>query len=460
MRLPLLALALAATPEFPEQVFLKTKTESLSASHQLVLRDGGIWWRSTSAPDAGWGPVPPDGLPGTTGRIAAIKELLPNLGPEKGFVRPTAITEISADGDNLLAIGDGQRAWYGKLSTATWSDTWGPPGAKGPLKIDFSPRGIAMSHRRIPYADLDGNEHPVTAGVTTVYALSSDGREILFADPWLPPRFERKLCMPLHGTLVGEGISASASTIFVIDGSGRSFTRLADFDTIGSDPALPYSWKREKREGPAALVRTLPGEDWKEHPRPPGPATTRITVLQTGPKNEDRELRIEGEGQYWFKKLNDGVWQSKKTGLPAGGPLVDALAQTVAESKSEAMAGKASGKGTQGLKVSISDFDPDCSPAKLTFKKGEEQAELWLHFHDTLLDLKKNVRRLDGALLLPEEGLPKAFLAQNLKAFMGDGPFLEVRLEVEAAKLKIKAKNGLKGGAFAAEFARPKKKGK
>ena len=45
---------------------------------------------------------------------------------------------------------------------------------------------FAMSHRKIPYEDLDGNPHPVTAGVTTVYALLEQGRRLSYADPWLP----------------------------------------------------------------------------------------------------------------------------------------------------------------------------------------------------------------------------------------------------------------------------------
>lgn len=262
--------------------------------------------------------------------------------------------------------------------------------------------------------------------------------------------------MPLHGTLIGAGLSASASTLFVIDGSGRSFTRLADFDTMGIDPALPYAWKREKREGAAALVRTLPGEDWLEHPRPPGPATARITIVQTGPTNADRELRIEGDGQYWFKKLSDAQWKAQKTGVPAGAPLVDALAETTGPSRSEALFGKAQGKAMKGLALELTDFDPDCSPAKLTVRRADEQLELWLHFHDTLVDLKKNVRSLDGALLLPEGGMPKAFLAENLKPLFKGGAFFEVRLEVDKAKVKLRAKGPPRPGAFAAELTRPK----
>jgi hypothetical protein len=453
----LLGLILSAAPELPSEIVLKTPTESLSASHALALREGKIWWRSNAAPDAGWAPIPPDGLPGPTGRLAAIKELAMDFGADKDFDRPTAVTSITADGDNLLAVGDLGRAWYLKLSSLTWSDSWGPPGKRGPLKLDFAPKAVAMSHRRIPYADLDGNEHPVTAGVTTVYALTPDGRDLYYADPWLPPTWNRKICLPLHGTLIAQGLSASASTIFVIDGSGRSFTRLADFDTIGSDPALPYSWKREKREGVAGNVRTLPGEDWKEHPRPPGPATTRITILQTGTRNADRELRIEGEGQYWFKKLEDDAWQSKKTGGKPGALLVDALAETVGQSRSETLTGTGSGKGTAGVKFTLSDFDPDCSPAKLTLKKGDETVELWLHFHDTLFDLKKNVRELEGALLAPEGGLPRAFMTESVKAMLGGSDtHLEVKLNVDKAKVRLKAKSA-RPGAFSLELNRPKK---
>lgn len=450
-----LSLCLLAAPEVQSAPWLKTPERTFGARHAIEVRDGGLSWKPLGR-DGGYEPLPPDGLPGPTGRVAAIKELAADLGADKGFVRPTAIASVSADGDNLLAISTSRRGYYAKLSTARWTDVWGPLGARGPLMFDFAPKAVAMSHRKIPYEDLDGNAHPVTAGVTTVYALSADGRELYYADPWLPPRFDRRICMPLHGTLIGAGLSASASTLFVIDGSGRSFTRLADFDTLGIDPALPYSWKREKREGAAALVRTLPGEDWKEHPRPPGPATARITIVQTGPTNADRELRIEGDGQDWFKKLGDDVWKSRKTGVPAGAPLVDALAETTGPSRSEALAGRAEGKAMKGLALELTDFDPDCSPAKLAVRRADEQLELALHFHDTLVDLKKNVRSLDGALLLPEGGMPKAFLAENLKAVFKGEAFFEVRLEVDKAKVKLRAKGPPKPGAFSAELTRPK----
>jgi hypothetical protein len=455
-----LLVLLAAAPELPATVSLKTSTESFGATQAVAVREGHLYWKPVDSPDAGWDLFPPDGLPGPTGRIAAIKEAVRDLALDQGFARPTAITQITADGDNLLAIGDGGRAWYAKFSTLTWTDVWGPIGKRGPLKLDFASRAVAMSHRKIPYADIDGNEHPVTAGVTTLYALSSDGRDLFYADPWLPPKFERKICMPAHGTVVGVGLSASASTLFVIDGTGRSFTRLADFDTTGADPALPYSWRREKREGPKSVVRSLPSEDWKEHPRPPGPATNVITILQTGVKNADRELRIEGEGQYWFKKLDDTVWQSKKTGSPAKGQLVDALAEATGPSRSESYTGKASGKGLSGVTLTLSDFDPDCSPAKLTFHRKTDAVEVALHFHDTLIDLKKNVRTLEGALLFPEGGLAKNFLTKDVEALFADA-HLEVKLELEKGKLKLKPARGVPGpqkpGAFSAEFSRAKK---
>ena len=61
--------------------------------------------------------------------------------------------------------------------------------------------------------------------------------------------------MPRKNQFVAASLSASASTIFVIDAAGNSFTRLADFDTTGHNPGLLYSWEREKRSGVKAMVR-------------------------------------------------------------------------------------------------------------------------------------------------------------------------------------------------------------
>jgi hypothetical protein len=376
----------------PERVDLKSETAAFTATHDVALDDGRLWWRPRGTSE--WRLLPPDGLPAPKGRLEALKELASDLPLAPApFTRPRRIVRLSADGDNLLAVSDEGVAYYTKLSTLEWTDVWGPGGLKAPLRVDAAVSGFAMSHRKVPYEDLDGNPHPVTAGVTTVYALLESGRRLSYADPWLPAGWSRTMCLPEQNTFIAAAISASASTMFVIDAAGRMFTRLADFDTVGDDPALPYSWTRERRSGALAAVRTLPGEPWRAQPPIPGKASTRITILQTGATNADRELRVEGEGGYWKKQVFATTWRFEPTGAAMTGPAL-AGAPPVQPSRASTWKSDAT---FSGASLRLEGFDPDCSPATLVLEKGDEVLRLPLHFHG---GLKVGSRK--GAVLLPK----------------------------------------------------------
>jgi hypothetical protein len=406
----------------PARVDVKTETATFSAAYDIALDEGKLHWRRRGTTE--WRLMPPDGLPAPRGRLEALKELLP-IDPTP-FTRPSRIVRLSADGDNLLAVTPEGRAYYTKLSTLDWTDTWGPVGLKGPLIVDASVQAFAMSHRKIPYEDLDGNPHPVTAGVTTVYALFDGGQRLAYADPWLPPGFGRAICLPERNTFVASALSASASTLFVMDGSGRAFTRLADFDTLGDDPALPYSWKRERRRGAASVIRTLPAEPWFAQPRIEGTHSTRLTIVQTGTHNRDRELRVEGEGGFWKKPLSTGTWTFERTGAPMQGQrVVPGLHLQPLRATTWV------GEGTfEGAALRLEEFDPDCSPARFVLDRGTERLTVDLHFHGSLLPGK-----LAGALLLPKGRLP---LLTKLRALALDQDFLEVDVEVVADAVVVK----------------------
>jgi hypothetical protein len=382
----LLALLLLAPPALPDRIHLKTPTRSFTSTHQLALEDGRLWWRKEG--DKAWTLAPPDGLPISYGRLESLKELIDLPGVSDPFVRPQRLTSLTADGENVIVVSDEGLVFYAKLPALEWTHVWGPAGFKKPLKIDFVHRALAISHRKQAYEDVDGNPHPVTAGVTTFYALSGDGRTVSYADPWLPPQFNHRICLPRKNQFVAAALSASASTVFVIDAAGNSFTRLVDFDTLGLNPGLPYSWERAKRSGVKSVIRTLPSEDWKEQPPLPGPATTRITVLQTGEGNAARELRVEGEAGYWKKAIRDPKWEFVKTGEKALGTWLDPRALTpVAEPRPVF-------KGVfKQMEAELHGFDVECSPAKVTFRKGKEQLDFELHFYG-------EGRHLKGALIL------------------------------------------------------------
>lgn len=47
----------------PERVTLKTPTETFTATHELAVREGRLWWRRHGQR---WALLPPDGVPATT----------------------------------------------------------------------------------------------------------------------------------------------------------------------------------------------------------------------------------------------------------------------------------------------------------------------------------------------------------------------------------------------------------
>jgi hypothetical protein len=428
----LLALLLLAPPVLPDRIAVKTPTRSFTASHYLALEDGRLWWRAnpeTTGRKETWSLVPPDGLPIGTGRLEAVKELIANVtgGPDS-FVRPTRLVELTADGDNVIVVGDDGTVFYAKLPGLEWTNVWGPAGFKKPLKIDFLHRGLAISHRKGPYEDIDGNSHPVTVGVTTFYALSGDGRTLSYTDPWLPANFGHQLCLPLHGQWVGAGLSASASTIFVIDSAGRGFTRLADFDTIGLDPTMVYSWEREKRSGLKAVIRSLPPEDWVAQPPLPGKATNRITVLQTGPGNAARELRVEGEGGYYRKAIRAPAWEFVQTGEKATGVWADPPAIPPAPEPAPVLRGL-----LKDIDLELRDFDVHCSPAKVRMTKGKEVLDLELHF-------RGEGEHLKGALIFVAATSPNALKMLEGKKWAAveiDASFDTVLVSDRTLKLKF-----------------------
>ncbi|MDP1830030.1 MAG: hypothetical protein Q8L48_42600 [Archangium sp.] len=407
----------------PEQIALKTPAETFTATHEVALRDGRLWWRKHGA---AWTLLQPDGLPAPRGRLEALKELTADLpAAPKPFRRPERIESISADGDNLIAIGPGGTVYYAKLSTLDWVDQWGPKGLQGTLSVKRLD-AFAMSHRKIAYEDLDGNPHPVTAGVTTLYGLRDGGRTLAFADPWLPPNFERTLCLPERGRFIASALSASASTVFVMDAAGRAFTRLVDFDIHGDNPALPYSYGRERRRGAKGAIRTLPGPDWVAQPRIPGRHTTRITILQTGPANADRELRVEGEGGVWTKRLDDDGWTLVPGNRDVSSPWVQG-APPLSPARDVVLTAT---KPWAGTRITLEDWNPGCEPARLRVEAGAEVLSLELPFHDGL----ELGGRYVGALLLPPGQTP---WLKKLRVLALGRSHLDVELEVTREEVHL-----------------------
>ena len=98
---------------------------------------------------------------------------------------------ISADGDNLIAVSPQNIVYYTKTYNWKWKNHFSAIPFTRQLALPPGSRAFGISHRgsfmRF-YLDIDGNDHGVSAGVTTLYVLDADGHTIRYADPWLPPK--------------------------------------------------------------------------------------------------------------------------------------------------------------------------------------------------------------------------------------------------------------------------------
>jgi hypothetical protein len=313
---------------FPETVYIKTRTQTFNSYHYYILHDNRIWYKSI------------DNRKGPGDWTLFMKTGLPHS-YKIGFQKTNAIVEISADADELMALsveGNIYSYCFDKtmaLRSNVWIDRQGWP---APEQFYFDNRtaknrswalGKRNSHV-LYYEDIFGNQHHNgTMEISTIYVLLEDGQEICFGDPGLPSDFSRNFTGPERGTFIAASLSASASTMFVINEAGEMYTRLVDFDTLGCDPMFfKYTYIPYKSTLPGTNYLSnlnewgLPSENWRSQPRIPlagkAAVTRHITILQNGQGNGARELRVaglneEGRRGYWTKRIFDTEWEFKIT---------------------------------------------------------------------------------------------------------------------------------------------------
>jgi hypothetical protein len=316
---------------FPDAVYIKTRTQTFNSYHYYILRDGLIWYKSideTKEPRE-WTLFEKTGLPHN---------------PRKSnFAIPKKIVNISADADELAALSEDGRFYrfcfdriIGRRSNV-WLDQQGWP-VEEQLFLDgrtSNNTAWALGKRNshvLYYEDPFGNQHHNgTMEIATIYLLLGDGQEICYADTGLPSDFSRNYLGPERGAFKAIGLSASASTMFVMNDTGEMYTRIADFDIVGSDPMFfKYSYIPYKSDLPGTnyfsnlSAWALPSEGWRlQSPIPLGgkAAISRfITILQNGQGNGARELRVagingEGDTGYWTKGIFEGQWKFTKVPL-------------------------------------------------------------------------------------------------------------------------------------------------
>ena len=310
-----------------------TSIDAIDSKYFYAIRDGRIWFKPIGVhPNAPW-----------------------KLFDRNGYANPhrNRLISLSADGDNLIVIDEHQIIYYAKTnhvvcqvsfdcpqwkiiqSNIKWKEKWfGMDGVSIIVNLFKNPilnslenaRCIVISHKgpdTMYYTDMNGKKHPDPyVGVTTIYTLNEDGTRIFFADPWLHNKFENEITGPADGQFKAETLAASGSTIMLFQRArnehgeemNQIYTRFADFDSIGSNPALKSTYNKDNR---LPLIRYLPSEDWIEQPSIPlvGKArlTKNIAILQTGWGQNHRQLRVQGQDEnnrngYFFKNIYQLQW--------------------------------------------------------------------------------------------------------------------------------------------------------
>ncbi len=433
----LLVAALAQAPAISDVVHTKSATATFTAATELRLVDGKIWWRPRSATASAlepWTLVPKDGVPSPPTRVAATKERLGLRGTvRKGaFEAPGRIVAIAADGQDLIAVDERHRVYATRLDRVRWSDRFATAARAAPLKIPAGAQ-VALAVRRHPYVDVDGNRHATTVDVTTVYALSADGGRITFTDRRTGVRLTSNLCLPERGAVRGVALSASASTIALLDDSGRVYTRFADVESMGHDAATTYSWRRERRSGARAGVRSLPPPPWRAQPMVPGPFAREVTLVPPPREGAPSELRVPTDGGYYAKPLDGGSWTLVTTGVRRR----DALAAAPLTPRAPRPAQVLEGTAWYDAATSLRQFDPLCPPAEVVVERDGERVVLELWMREGLEALPRG-RDLTGALVLPTP--VKGELATDLRALLGDTT-VEVRVDVDDRRVVVRSAN-------------------
>ncbi|WP_433667229.1 hypothetical protein ACQP06_27045 [Nocardia sp. CA-136227] len=158
------------------------------------------------------------------------------------------VTAVSVDG-NMLVAAD-RNGWIYSMDNLlsgpmlwNWTFSFGGPiwlwpGEQVPGTGDgpIASSRWAISHRMSKsFEDAKGYDHPTTAGLVELVALSQDGSRITYQDPWLPADLSYEIGGPMGGRFVSESLSVSGSVTFVMNRYGDMFTRKYDLDMAGSN---------------------------------------------------------------------------------------------------------------------------------------------------------------------------------------------------------------------------------
>lgn len=339
----LFILPASAFEKLPEDIYFRNLEQGFSYEYLYALKDGRIWVKPNTK---------------NTGVVGEWKLFnsngLPSGENVPSFEAGDIITQFSTEGTMIVAVSNRGRFYLWQptyFEKTEWREETGAP-LSGALYLPenrtwcfaFSTmtapwkRQTPMHEKDIVsyWEDIDGNktEFGFTA---SIYVVDPDGQKIHFTDTGLPTSWSKAIASPERGKFIIENMSASASVIFVINRTGKMYTKMYDFELDGGCPALRFVYNREKRTKGDEIaplmtsIRTHPLPDWREQEpiselllsqkgRGGKAAITKnITIVLTGKGNAERELRVQGRDSsgiygYWRKMLFDSHWEFVATG--------------------------------------------------------------------------------------------------------------------------------------------------
>ncbi|MGZ4251304.1 MAG: hypothetical protein ACXVUE_23750 [Solirubrobacteraceae bacterium] len=388
----------------PTSVFLRTSTQTFNRRYDFVVSRGRIWFKSNA-------------------EVTGIRQ------PWKAVPLPACfdgqVASISADDDEMIAL-DRQRHVYTMDYalrepryfnwTSRWTNIWHGPGRQLPRGILAWSWSVISPREDRFWVDTARNRQPVGADkVSHIWMLNGGGQRLTYNDPWLAADMSYEMCGPHRGRLRALNLSASGSTVFVIDRFGDMYTRLYDFDIAGNDPAFfRYSYEDQRHVRDPAIQ--LPSPPWVQQPKIPGRITSTISIEKTGVGAVHRILRVEGldargHTGFWQKDITERssrAWRFHRSGQPLHGRLLDnrrgdGSDQALGPAEDRRYV-RASGDWTG----EIPDFNAYCTPARLRirFPTGE-RLDLLLHSVDSIRltprarGLDNNPRSLQGTIEVP-----------------------------------------------------------
>jgi len=395
--------------QLPENVYLKNSQQGISYGYYYGLKDGKIWIKPNES---------------TTG-IKGEWKLFNGTGVPSGkdvpsFKHDDKIVEFSTDGTMIVAVSSTGRfyLWQPTIQeNTTWEEEIGSPFSDALYLPENKSWSFSFSVLRAPWKrltpmhdivtyweDIDGNK--TQFGLTaTIYVVAPDGQKIYFTDTGLPATFNRAFTSPERGAFIIENMSSAASTIFVINETGKMYTRIIDAEIEGGGPALKFTYKRGKRTKDDEIVpimdamRSLPLPDWREQEpirevlddqMKQAAITNNITILQTGEGNAARELRIQGRNSageygYYFKKIFDLSWNFKITNEHFANEII--IKNYLKEARrgrilDKTYAGRLEQIFAHPLQVELIDFYYFSTPATLRVHIKDKQFDMKFHTVD------------------------------------------------------------------------------